>query len=105
MKASCCLTTPRASGGSRKPAGLRTWTGAGGIAGWVVPCATLVLLPKCPACVAAYVALVTGVGISFSTAAHLRTLLIGVCIATLARVGAKRWRRAVEILARDRRSP
>ena len=52
-------------------------------AGWVLPSAVMVLMPKCPACVVAYVAIVTGAGISVSAAAHLRVLVLVVCVATL----------------------
>ena len=65
----------------------------GEISGWIVPSVTLALLPKCPACVVAYVALATGLGISISTAAHLRTLLVLLCAAALIFVAAKRLRR------------
>ena len=45
---------------------------------WVLPSALLMLVPKCPACLAAHMALWTGIGLSFSTATYLRwTLLLG----------------------------
>jgi hypothetical protein len=65
------------------------------VAGWVVPGATLALLPKCPACVAAYVALATGVGISLPTAAYLRISLIAASVILLTLVALRRvirWR-------------
>lgn len=38
---------------------------------WVLPNAILVLVPKCPACLAAYVTLWTGLGLSLSVATYL----------------------------------
>jgi hypothetical protein len=49
-----------------------------------LPTLILALLPKCPACLAAYVALGTGISLSVAAASVLRTVLIGVCVATLA---------------------
>jgi len=48
-----------------------------------LPTLILALLPKCPACFAAYVALGTGISLSVAAASVLRTLLMGACVVTL----------------------
>jgi hypothetical protein len=50
---------------------------------WALPSVILVLVPKCPACLAAHVTLWTGLGLSLSTATYLRWVLLLVCVASL----------------------
>src|SRR5882724_8938593 len=59
-----------------------------------LPTLILALLPKCPACFAAYVALGTGISLSVAAASLLRTLLIGICVATLVWIFARAFRSA-----------
>jgi hypothetical protein len=54
-----------------------------------VPGTVLALLPKCPACVAGYVALATGLGISAAAASVLRGGAIVLCVAMLIFVACK----------------
>ncbi len=46
---------------------------------WLFPATLLVIMPKCPFCVVAYVALFTGVGITVSTARWMQVLLFVLC--------------------------
>ncbi|HTZ59823.1 MAG TPA: hypothetical protein VMB49_17060 [Acidobacteriaceae bacterium] len=46
----------------------------------LTPMAIVAVLPKCPACLVAYVALATGVGISLNLATYFRFFLIVACV-------------------------
>jgi hypothetical protein len=60
--------------------------------GGVASTALLLLMPKCPMCVAAYIALVTGVGVSVSTAAYLREGMLVLSAVALAYVTTRCFR-------------
>ena len=86
----CCRDKTPAGAAGHRPA---SWLRRGGeIAGWIVPSATLALMPKCPVCVAAYLALATGIGISLPTASYLRATLVVLCVASLVFIAARQVR-------------
>lgn len=72
--ADCC---PAARGHPAKCHWLRT---AGSV---LLPGGLLLLMPKCPLCLAGYVAAISGLGLSFATASYLRTGLMILCAAWL----------------------
>ena len=69
---------------------------------WIVPTAILALMPKCPMCLAAYIALGTGLGISIPAATWIRDGLIVICVASLTWFAAASARR---FWASRRRTP
>lgn len=60
---------------------------------WSVPTSILILMPKCPMCVAAYVALGTGIGLSIPAAAAVRVTLIVLSAGALAFLIARQGRK------------
>jgi hypothetical protein len=72
------------------------------IVGWLLPAGGLVMLPKCPACLAAYLALMTGIGISVSAATYLRMLVFIVCIASVAYFAATRGLQLFSLMIKGR---
>ena len=78
-------------GNGKRSGGLlrRAWRGIQ----WVFPATLLVLMPKCPMCVAAYVALFTGIGVSVSTARWIQILMLAFCLGSLAYLAVRYFRR------------
>lgn len=56
----------------------------------VLPGTMLAVMPKCPLCLAAYISLSTGMGISAASATWLRVLLAMACVASLMYVVVRR---------------
>jgi hypothetical protein len=90
LRPSGTSSTPGCCENTSKPSRARRSLDA---AGYVVPSAILVLLPKCPACIAAYLAMGAGIGVTLSTAATLRAVLLVLSVACLAVVAARHLRR------------
>jgi hypothetical protein len=98
----CCSVTPPnnartddldVSISGRETRGRRLTKSFLDVAGMIVPATVLAILPKCPACLAAYIALGTGVGLSVSTANYLRMLFVTLCAFSLLYLAANLVRR------------
>ncbi|QDU90731.1 hypothetical protein Pla175_41420 [Pirellulimonas nuda] len=81
MSKPCCCRTSRPAGRRRRP--------VAEAAVWVVPSVLLAATPKCPLCLAAYVALATGVGLSATVAGCLHAGLVLMCAALLSYAAAR----------------
>lgn len=97
MKSSCCSTAASPARNIAKATDGKTHPSSGkqhrfALAKLSMPALILALLPKCPACFAAYVALGTGVSVSLAAASFLRTLLVGICMASLVWILASTFR-------------
>jgi hypothetical protein len=88
-------------GGPARPSLARRCVDFGG---WIVPTGILALLPKCPACIAAYFAIGSGIGISVTTAIYVRIALILVSTASLSYFAASRGRRVIAWWPKARKS-
>ena len=84
----CCQIATRRR--ADPPRSAPTWRRGVELAAWIIPGATLALLPKCPVCLVVYVALFSGVGIPVASASNLRTSLLILCAAALVRLALKR---------------
>lgn len=84
-----CCRTQRTTTTRPKNASLVTRAGTFSFARAIVAGGGLILLPKCPACLAAYLAVVSGIGISLTAARFLQAVLLLICIASLAYFAVK----------------
>jgi len=89
----CCESDVKTTAGESNAMTVVRSRGWRAIAGWILPAGGLMLLPKCPACLAADIAIFSGVGISVSTASYLRTFFLTLCVVSITRFAARRgWR-------------
>jgi hypothetical protein len=68
----------------------------------LVSAIVLVLMPKCPVCLAAYVAIGTGMGLSITTATYVRASLLLLSMASLSYLAMRHTRRFRQSMRRVR---
>ena len=61
----------------------------------MLPAIVFTIIPKCPVCLAGYIALSTGIGLSITTATYVRIVLIIICILSVLYFVVKHVRRFV----------
>ena len=61
--------------------------------GWLISGTVFAAMPKCPACLAAYLAAASGIGISIPAAGLIRTSALSLCLILLVLLSARQTRR------------
>jgi hypothetical protein len=83
----CCTLTENGKPRERR-------LSARGAARWGLPSLILALMPKCPMCVVAYIALVTGVEVSVGAVGLMRLGMVMLCVGVLGFLSARVLRSA-----------
>jgi len=85
----CCRIT---GGDAAQFPASRSNAGVGGrarkLGAWLIPGMVLAVIPKCPMCFAAYLA-VAGIGVSMPVATGMRWAILAVCVGTLIGVSGR----------------
>jgi hypothetical protein len=90
-----CCSPDAVAPGPPSPAPKRWLRRFAALLQWALPITTLALIPKCPACIAGYILLFTGIGLSFPAAAAVRWSLIALSTAALAYLLLRTTKRAL----------
>lgn len=64
---------------------------------WALPIAMLVLIPKCPACLAAYALLFTGLSLSLAVAGVIRWIFLSLCVLAIVSLLIRAARRVLRL--------
>ncbi len=99
-----CATPGSVTRHARSPSSRRSMGWLASVVKWGVPITTLALFPKCPACVAGYILLFTGVGLSLQAAATIRWVLVGLSVLLLIVLALRKFRGRRKV-AKERVSP
>lgn len=73
-------------------------------AGWIVPDALLILLPKCPLCLAATISLICGIGLSTDAATVVQKTVMVLCTIAISTFAGRQIRPFVRRPAAQRDS-
>jgi hypothetical protein len=87
----CNLEPTQGAGGGRRSNGLlrRAWE----MTQWLCPTVAMIMIPKCPMCVAADIAIFSGLGVSVKTARWIQILMLCLCGISIVYLAIRYFRR------------